>query len=112
MNRIKVLFFATLRDRAGTKSADLEIPAEMTVQSLKNLVVDEYPGLKETMDTVVISINREFAFDENIVPENAEVAMFPPVSGGYMHGVACSKATTLAPHSFRCSAGEQYRVKM
>lgn len=82
MNRIKVLFFATLRDRAGTKAVELEIPAEMTVRGLKNLVVDEYPGLKETMDTVVISINREFAFDESVVPENAEVAMFPPVSGG------------------------------
>ena len=82
MNRIKVLFFATLRDRAGTKSADLEIPADTTVQGLKDLVVDAYPGLQQTMDTVVISINREFAFDESIVPENAEVAMFPPVSGG------------------------------
>lgn len=82
MNSIKVLFFATLRDRAGTKSTDLEIPAETTVQDLKTMIVDSFPGLKETMDTVVISINREFAFDENIVPENAEVAMFPPVSGG------------------------------
>jgi molybdopterin converting factor subunit 1 len=82
MNRIKVLFFATLRDRAGTKSTELEVPVDTTVQTLKVLVVDNYPGLKETMDTVVISINREFAFDESIVPENAEVAMFPPVSGG------------------------------
>jgi len=82
MNRIKVLFFATLRDRAGTKNADLEIPAETTVQALKDMVVVAFPGLKETMATVVISINREFAFDESIVPENAEVAMFPPVSGG------------------------------
>jgi molybdopterin converting factor subunit 1 len=82
MNRIKVLFFATLRDRAGTKSAELEIPAETTVERLKDLVVEAYPGLKEAMETVVISINREFAFDESIVPENAEVAMFPPVSGG------------------------------
>lgn len=82
MNRVKILFFATLRDRAGTKSTELEIPSELTVQGLKDLVVDEYPGLKETMDTVVISINREFAFEDSIVPENAEVAMFPPVSGG------------------------------
>ena len=82
MNRIKVLFFATLRDRAGTKSAELEIPAEITVRNLKNLVVEAYPGLKESMATVVISINREFAFDDSVVPENAEIAMFPPVSGG------------------------------
>ena len=82
MNRIKVLFFATLRDRAGMKSAELEIPVETTVQGLKDLIVDAYPNLQETMDSVVISINREFAFDETVVPENAEVAMFPPVSGG------------------------------
>ena len=82
MNSIKVLFFATLRDRAGTKSFELDIPAETTVQALKGIVVDNYPGLKESIDTVVISINREFAFDESLVPENAEVAMFPPVSGG------------------------------
>ena len=82
MNRVKVLFFATLRDRAGTKSTDLEIPPETTVQGLKDIVVGAYPGLKESMETVVISINREFAFDESLVPENAEVAIFPPVSGG------------------------------
>lgn len=82
MNRIKVLFFATLRDRAGIKSIDLEIPAETTVQDLKSIVADAYPGLIDTMDSVVISINREFAFDESLVPENSEVAMFPPVSGG------------------------------
>ena len=82
MNRGKVLFFATLRDRAGTKSFELEIPSETTVQDLKSMVVEAYPGLKDSMDTVVISINREFAFDENLVPQNAEVAMFPPVSGG------------------------------
>ena len=82
MNRVTVLFFATLRDRAGTKSVELEIPAETTVQDLKGKVVDAYPGLKDTMDTVVISINREFAFDESLVSQGAEVAMFPPVSGG------------------------------
>ncbi|MGB7876024.1 MAG: MoaD/ThiS family protein, partial [Anaerolineales bacterium] len=68
MNRIKVLFFATLRDRAGTKSFELDIPENTTVQKLKDLVVEAYPGLKETMDTVVISVNREFAFDESILP--------------------------------------------
>jgi molybdopterin converting factor subunit 1 len=82
MNRIKVLFFATLRDRAGKKSFEPEIPENTTVRDLKDLVVEVYPGLKETMDTVVISINREFAFDENVIPDGAEVAMFPPVSGG------------------------------
>ena len=82
MNRVKLLFFATLRDRAGTKSMELDIPTELTVQELKDKISSEYPNLKESMKSVLITINREYAFDEALIPPNAEVAMFPPVSGG------------------------------
>ena len=82
MNHITVLFFATLRDRAGIKSIEMDIPVETTVQGLKDLLVEAYPNLEGTMDSAVLSVNREFAFDESIVTENAEVALFPPVSGG------------------------------
>ncbi len=82
MNRIKLLFFATIRDRAGMKSLDLEIPAEMTILQLKQKLGTDYPNLQESMKSVLITINREYAFDEAVVPPNAEIALFPPVSGG------------------------------
>ena len=82
MNHIKVLFFATLRDLAGAKSLELDVPAEMTVQGLKDRLARDYPNLKQAMESVLVSINREYAFDEAILSEAAEVAMFPPVSGG------------------------------
>ncbi len=82
MNRVKLLFFATLRDRAGTRSMELEIPSDLTVQGLKQKISEEYPNLKESMSSVLITINREYAFDEAVIPPNAELAMFPPVSGG------------------------------
>jgi len=82
MNRVKLLFFATLRDRAGTKSMELDIPSELTVQGLKEKLSVEYPRLKESMSSVLITINREYAFDEAVIPSGAELAMFPPVSGG------------------------------
>ena len=82
MNRVKLLFFATLRDRAGTRSMDLDIPSELTIQGLKDLISEEVPGLKESMSSVLITINREYAFDEAVIPPNAELSMFPPVSGG------------------------------
>jgi molybdopterin converting factor subunit 1 len=82
MNHIKLLFFATLRDRAGTKSMELDIPSELTVQGLKDKISSEYPTLKASMSSVLITINREYAFDEAVIPQNAELAMFPPVSGG------------------------------
>jgi molybdopterin converting factor subunit 1 len=82
MNRVKLLFFATLRDRAGTRSMELDIPANLTIQGLKEKLSNEYPNLKESMASVLISINREYAFDDAVIPANAELAMFPPVSGG------------------------------
>ena len=82
MNHIKLLFFATIRDRAGVKSLEMDIPADMTIQQLKEKLVEEYPNLKESLHAVLITINREYAFDEAIVPPDAEIAFFPPVSGG------------------------------
>jgi MoaE-MoaD fusion protein len=82
MNRVKLLFFATLRDRAGTKSMELDIPSDLTVQGLKQKISTEFPNLKDSMSSVLITINREYAFDEAVIPLNAELAMFPPVSGG------------------------------
>lgn len=82
MNRIKLLFFATLRDRAGARTMELDIPADLTVQGLKDKISAEYPNLRDSMSSVLITINREYAFDEAVIPPNAELAMFPPVSGG------------------------------
>ena len=82
MNHIKLLLFATIRDRAGVKSLELDIPVDLTIQGLKDKLSIDYPNLKESMHSVLITINREYAFDEAIVPQNAEIGMFPPVSGG------------------------------
>ena len=43
MNHIKLLFFATIRDRAGTKSLELDIPLDMTIQGLKDKRATDIP---------------------------------------------------------------------
>ncbi len=82
MNHIKVLLFATLRDRLGTRSIDLDLPAGSTVSTLKNELVLRYPVLREAIGHALIAVNREYVFDLVVIPANAEVALFPPVSGG------------------------------
>lgn len=82
MNKITILFFATFKERAGTKKADLEIEEGTTVRILKDLVIQKYPNLSESMGSVLVSVNKEFAFDGEEIPVGAEVAFFPPVSGG------------------------------
>ena len=82
MNRIKILFFATLRDRAGTRLMDLDLPADTTIRGLKDKLAAEHPNLAESMKAVLVTINRDYAFDEAVIPQDAEIALFPPVSGG------------------------------
>mgnify|MGYP000235742433 CR=1 FL=1 len=81
-NHVKLLFFATIRERLGLKSLDLDVPDTLTIQGLKDKLAQEYPRVKESMKSVLITINREYAFDEAVIPPNAEIGMFPPVSGG------------------------------
>jgi molybdopterin converting factor subunit 1 len=83
MNRIKILFFATLRDKAGTRSTETEIPAGATVRDVKGLLIEQFPNLDwQIMDHCLASVNQDYRADEDEIPADAEVAFFPPVSGG------------------------------
>jgi molybdopterin converting factor subunit 1 len=82
MNEITVLFFATLRQQVGSKAVKMTVPETMDVGSLKQQLSRDFPDLQPSLGTVLVAINREYAFDEAIIPPQAEVALFPPVSGG------------------------------
>lgn len=83
MTRIKVLLFAALRERAGgAKSIEVDLPHGGTVRDLKMKIAKNIPALEQNMKSVLTTINREYAFDEAVLPDGAELAMFPPVSGG------------------------------
>ena len=82
MNKINILFFATLKDRAGSSQISLEVEPGIQVSDLKSILGDRFPNLVPALDSVLVSVNKEFAFDEDEIPPDAEVALFPPVSGG------------------------------
>lgn len=80
--KVKIFFFATLSDYAGAKMVDLEVPAETTVAMLKELLVNKYPRMAAAQKSIMVAVNREYAASEQKIPLNAEIALFPPVSGG------------------------------
>jgi molybdopterin converting factor subunit 1 len=82
MHKVKVFFFATLRDYVGAKSLEIEIPLEMTIRGLIDLLAVTYPRLSNVKGSILAAINREYTAEEQIIPVNAEIALFPPVSGG------------------------------
>jgi molybdopterin converting factor subunit 1 len=80
--KIQVKYFATLRDRAGVKEEDLELEAGATVARLKEFLQENHPAITESLPTVIVAVNREYAGDEQSLAPGDEVALFPPVSGG------------------------------
>ncbi len=82
MNHVTVLFFATLRDKAGVRSASLDLEPGATIGNLKTALVEKFPNLDGLMEHCLASINHEYRFDESEIPDAAEIAFFPPVSGG------------------------------
>jgi len=83
---INVLFFASYRDQTGTRKVKLDLERITNIGELKLYLVELYPELKPTINSALISIDSEFAFDEDLIHNHAEVALFPPVSGGNRGG--------------------------
>ena len=82
MGIVRLLFFATFKDRAGASQAEIELPEGARVADLKARIAASYPALAPLLKHALVSVDQNYAFDEDLVPAGAEVALFPPVSGG------------------------------
>ena len=80
--KVRVKFFATLRHLSGQDEIFIELPDNASVLDLKNKIIQEFPDIKDAVIGGIVSINHEFAFDDDLIPIDAEVAVFPQVSGG------------------------------
>ena len=79
---VKVLFFATLKEKAGARQTEFDLPPGTTIAQLKSKVAEKYPGLNGMLGHCLASINHHYHADDSEIPVDAEVAFFPPVSGG------------------------------
>lgn len=81
--QVQVLFFAALRDWAGTGRLCVELEAsEATVTDLVNVLSERYPALSSGLLTALVAVNHEYASHDDPLSGGDEVAFFPPVSGG------------------------------
>jgi molybdopterin converting factor subunit 1 len=75
--RVRVKFFAGLRERAGTAEREVDLHDAARVKDLwAALALGHQPrGL-------LYAVNREYADEERVLADGDEVALIPPVSGG------------------------------
>jgi len=82
MKTVTVLFFATLRDHMGTRQLTIDLPEDAGVAELKANLAAIRPTAAAALETALVAIDREYAFQDAAIPAGAEVALFPHVSGG------------------------------
>jgi molybdopterin synthase sulfur carrier subunit len=75
---VKVLFFASLRERLGVGQVMLDTPDAISVQE----VWQRSSGENALPANVLVAVNQEYANATTPVQSGDEVAFFPPVTGG------------------------------
>lgn len=79
---VTIKLFARASELTGTSELAWEIPTNLTVGEFRKLLLERCPELQSVISTLFIAINAEYAQDQQIIAEGAEIACFPPVSGG------------------------------
>ncbi len=78
---LTVLYFAAAREAAGVAREQLD-GAFPTVADLRRALSERHPALARVLPRCRLAVNQEMASDAEAVPDGAEVAVIPPVSGG------------------------------
>lgn len=79
--QIQLLFFGITEDIIGQKTMTLELKNPSTVGTIKSLILNDFPKLKQYKNFSV-AVNMEYADDETSLNSGDTVALIPPVSGG------------------------------
>ena len=79
---VRVLFFALLRERAGMSETAVEVEAGTTAAGLWRLLQRRHPRLGEYSGPLRFAVDQAYVDGSETLPDNAEVALIPPVSGG------------------------------
>lgn len=80
--RVTVLFFAGLRERAGTNSALLDLPPGTTVAAAIERARHVTPKSWRVTSRLMTAVNLEYVAPTHLLQEGDELALIPPVSGG------------------------------
>ncbi len=80
--KLDVRLFAQARDLAGAEHVSVELPDSSTVADLRAAVAAQYPQLAPLTRNLLIAIGTDYASNETMLSPDADIACFPPVSGG------------------------------
>ncbi len=79
---VSVQMFARARDLAATDCVRLALPEGAHAGELKDALAERFPALRPVLPALLVAVNGAYATAETVLFQDAEIACFPPVSGG------------------------------
>ena len=80
--RVRVCFFASVRERLRRSEAECNLRDGATLDDLWQELRRAHPALDEVGSSLRFAVNQEYVDKEHPLAEGDEVAVIPPVSGG------------------------------
>ncbi len=80
--KVRVKFFAILRERVGAAAATKEIIEGSSVGQLWQALQQDYPKLAVPGIRLLYAVNQNYVGPDHVLQDGDEVVFIPPVSGG------------------------------
>jgi molybdopterin converting factor small subunit len=80
--KLEVKLFARAQNIAGADVVTLDVPDDARVGDLRIVLAKQYPALESLIPHLLIAVGNDYADDAASLDGVADVACFPPVSGG------------------------------
>lgn len=79
---VRLLFFAVLREIAGTGERELSLQAGTTAREVWDSLRRSYARLADYTEPPMVAINETYADPDTTLSDGDELAFIPPVAGG------------------------------
>src|ERR1700735_3319513 len=80
--QVRVLFFGVLKELAGKSSERIEVRDGASVVDVLEHYVAQIPRMRESLASLAVAVNQQYAGADTVLKLDDEVALLPPVSGG------------------------------
>ena len=80
--RVRVLFFGILKEVIGKPADVIDLPEGASVREVLARYESLTPRLRESLPSLALAVNQQYAGPDTLLRDNDEVALLPPVSGG------------------------------
>ena len=80
--RVRVRFFAALREAVGRDDLELDLPAGSTAEDVWARLAADHPPLAARRQSLAAAVNRRYASFTAPLADGDEIVFIPPVSGG------------------------------